>query len=1546
MHRSVIHIITTILIVAFAAQFANAQQDSAPIPVTITITFDTPPTPSSIVVEQAPLKYNKDFALSMQIDDSGEDIYDIGLPVFAGGYYGNNTYSGFFYSDGCGNLHSFKMSAAVFIYDSWTLNGIDKDVLNPNNNFPYKLHWNELNILYQNGWGVQNHGINGGGNEVNYSVKRNRSYIRRNLFNSTEGGVISRSLVNPKNIPAFTQVAFNYGYINAINQQGTSPIGIDGGGDVNNPSVDWTIPQEIGRKNASYASSLADAMANASTGGANYWGTVFTHNLSGKSGGISFNVFETNFAYISNTYGINGLDNILMTTDEEIQDYLIVRDATDINTTLSGSALEITFTGNVPEDLLFYSSTILVNSDANINSIILSGDDFHSDSILNNTNALINFDWDGYYVIPPEVLADSMTTIASTTQHQYDCWIAMDYVITMENSHHKDSLRQVLCDIPNVTYDDGFCNCEISLQQDIVTIAEDDCTDLFGPVGNYTYEWSVVDSVIVGYDQDYYACPDDTTQYVLTATNTYGCPAEDTITIDIHYLNINIGEDFDICKGDSTTLQGPDDMVQYQWYIDNIPDTNTQNISICPNNTCTYRLEVTDDFNLSDEDTVVVAVNLLPEVSIQSNFTAIHYPECDTLYYSGPPNMDTIMWYENGQYVSSFDTLHICPTNTSEYILVGTSPDGCYASDTLSVNVQFLTVNLGSDTAICLGECVFLEGPPDMVMYIWSKDGVPIPETGQSIYACPTDTSQYSLFVMDQFGITDSDTIQINVWPIPTVDLGPDTTTILLGDTIDLIGAVDAVSWEWYKGSDLFATIQDTADWPTDTVQYKHIATNTFGCRAKDSILVNVHSFTFTLGPDTSICEGSCDTLIGPMNMTNYRWFEADTLLLQSDTTYSIVVCPPDTTEYILIVQDSLNYSTSDTIVLNVIPAPEVFVLPTNPTINYGDSVELYGPDTTIYSYEWFMGDSLLPDTSFSIYASPEDTTLYTLIVTDTSTDCSAEDTTWVYVNHLSFDLGPNDTICQYDCRTITGPPDMVIYEWWVADTLYANTREIEPCPMYTTMYTLWVENDVGATAEDSIIINVLPSPIIEFEYDTLNTCYGNDLEVTLTVSSDVETYEWYFLTYDTITTTNTITIPDIMTSGELKVYANGENGCQTLATTYINMNFYPQMNVISDTLVCGSDSVELYMSGGTIFYWIVAEDTISTNPTIYVTPTETTDYIATTAFDDLLCFSSDTVTVQVFDAAYTKINYDTNHVCKYETFELSGEGADNYLWMPGEELSDTIYVTITDTTTYMLTGSTTDGCVAYDTVTFYPREVPEVSFTGLLPAFCITDPLVELIGSPLSGNFSGDGILDGFFVPGATTPGIQEVYYSYRVDENSCYGIDTNTTIVYDNDGVIDLGSSFSLTLYDSATLDAGAGFNNYLWTTGATSQSIIIYGTDKPTGTYEYAVIGIIGGCSTRGSVHITFGAEGYSDEFVKDLVIYPNPNTGKFVVKFSTTEEELLLKVTNLQGKTVYENDDILCQKDCITTVELDGIPQGIYILQIITPKGISTTKVVLK
>ena len=494
----------------------------------VTITFESNPT--DYTATTAPLKYNKKFALSMQVDDGNSSIFDIGFQVFEGGSVDGTTAIGMNYSDGCSNLISFKMTSAIFMFSGGNPIPSGTDV--HNNPESDVITWPQLDILFNSGWGIANKGINSyiGDNTdfINYSIARNKSYCRRKMYNATPGGVITNVFVNPGGNLNWSFPAFNLGNICAINQISLTPLGIYGG-NVNEPTINWAenkynLYRITARDNDVKA--FADSLANSSVDGANYWGSLFTTSLVDN---YPSSDFVNDFNYIFNKYGSAGSDEILMATDEEILDYLIVRDAIEINKNLSGNNLILTFSGDPPDNLLNYASTLIVSSEANIIDINIEGAESFSECVINDTAALINFSWDGYFIPPPEDLASFYTATAVSTETDYDALIAMDYVTVLDYGDIKYDLVTQLCAISGVEYDEGFCN---SGYPDFVKITGDSIisygeeTVLTATDFMESYIWSngqTTEAITVS--------PVSDTKYWVDAVTKFGNNVSDSITV-------------------------------------------------------------------------------------------------------------------------------------------------------------------------------------------------------------------------------------------------------------------------------------------------------------------------------------------------------------------------------------------------------------------------------------------------------------------------------------------------------------------------------------------------------------------------------------------------------------------------------------------------------------------------------------------------------------------------------------------------------------------------------------------------------------------------------------------------------------------------------------------------------------------------------------------------------------------------------------------------------------------------------------------------------
>ena len=432
----------------------SAQQIDSLQNITIYVTFASPP--SSFTVNKAPLRYNKSFAYSFQIDDGGKDIYSLGFPLFQGGSIGSTTYPGLKFTDGCGNDKTFKMSSSLFSFSNY--GGSEIDMHDPNGAYAtLNITWPEIAVMLQNDWGISNHGLTSStAGNVEYDIARNHSYVKLKTLSSMNGGDDMGIFVNPNGEEAYTAPAFAQGYLACYRVGNT----------FGDPSVDVTTAWShsnirMGRTgvgNSANLPALVDAMASASVGGAHHWGVHFTHSIENGNWGYDFATFQSVMNYVTDTYGKNGLDNIWMATEEEVLDYLLVKDAITVNTQLTGSVLKITYSGAIPSSYRYYNNSILINADQPVLSVTATGVTGISFNGAGTNSSLINITWNGRYITPPEVNAETWVSKTETTHSQYDANVAMDYVLMVPAGAAQQAFRLRLCTITGITMPASFCN--------------------------------------------------------------------------------------------------------------------------------------------------------------------------------------------------------------------------------------------------------------------------------------------------------------------------------------------------------------------------------------------------------------------------------------------------------------------------------------------------------------------------------------------------------------------------------------------------------------------------------------------------------------------------------------------------------------------------------------------------------------------------------------------------------------------------------------------------------------------------------------------------------------------------------------------------------------------------------------------------------------------------------------------------------------------------------------------------------------------------------
>jgi len=194
--------------------------------------------------------------------------------------------------------------------------------------------------------------------------------------------------------------------------------------------------------------------------------------------------------------------------------------------------------------------------------------------------------------------------------------------------------------------------------------------------------------------------------------------------------------------------------------------------------------------------------------------------------------------------------------------------------------------------------------------------------------------------------------------------------------------------------------------------------------------------------------------------------------------------------------------------------------------------------------------------------------------------------------------------------------------------------------------------------------------------------------------------------------------------------------------------------------------------------------------------------------------------------------------------------------------------------------------------------------------------------------------------------PGIYDVALTVSNGFSSSTSRRTGYITVKDGPDV-DLGTDTTLCSWESITLDAGNPGAQYLWSTGATSQTIVVDSTGTGNGSaLIWAEVSTLNGCSSTDSVIVTFDpcthADGNAPESA-EILIWPNPAHKKCHVR-STLPGHSTFSLFDLTGQTVSIRS-VQYAPDYVT-LDIANVKPGIYYLRITHEHHVATKKLIVQ
>jgi hypothetical protein len=609
------------------------------------------------------------------------------------------------------------------------------------------------------------------------------------------------------------------------------------------------------------------------------------------------------------------------------------------------------------------------------------------------------------------------------------------------------------------------------------------------------------------------------------------------------------------------------------------------------------------------------------------------------------------------------------PLVSTMYCVYAYDSIGCYTLDSLQVSIIRPQIVKSNDTAFCLGGGTTLQANAG-TMYPrvrWSPPTGLNRTTGTSVFARPTQTTTYTIIASDNNGYC-ADTAKITVTIVnkPRIKMNP-TAIICTGGFAHLgfslspaiQGAVLDTSnctYLWRNASLLdSATIPNPTTRPARTTRYYVTVTNGSGCSSTDSMDVRVESsLNLTVNNDTTICKGSSVGLRASGG-AQFNWFPKDGL---NDSTLSTPTCTPTKTTRYTCISSSGRCLDTATVLITVVPLPEIHT--------FGDTIVCEGTRVR---------------------------------------------------------LGVRSMI-----RDSASNPKQLTFQW--VDSVGAlvaegvgNEHVFELSAVKSKKYFVSAYDKFGCTSNiDSLMITVNNNFEITVSNDT-SICAAS--EVVLSSSSSITqaiTYQWRDISGAIIGDGNRCRIPAIYLQNDEPnpkiqrfVVEGKSGGCVGLDT--VSVTVLPKVLLaLNSQSVCSGKSAELSVRNADTaieYTWSIPGSTfLSKGDKIIVASNETINtgsqpitkrYVVTANRNGCLATDTATLTIQ----PNLNFNILSATICNGDIAELKVENSSaqaQYNWKTSNGVSigsgESIRVSPSDTTMYLVYGTDDNGCESTSSVT------------------------------------------------------------------------------------------------------------------------------------------------------------------------------------------------------------------------------------------------------
>lgn len=692
----------------------------------------------------------------------------------------------------------------------------------------------------------------------------------------------------------------------------------------------------------------------------------------------------------------------------------------------------------------------------------------------------------------------------------------------------------------------------------------------------YSYQWFRNGTAITDATSANYAAK-QTGAYAVRINNSFNCA--DTSQADSVFVNpvpnasITANTATTVCDGNDVELEGATTAgASYQWRINGSDITGATDSIYYALASGAYTQVVTSNAGCVEEsNTINVIIHALPSSNITPG-GATTFCDGDSVILTGNTSGTfTYQWFLDNNPISGAQASSYTALVGGDYTVEITDSNSCVSlSNTETVTVNALpTLSISNQNAdtLCFPNTAQLSTTSVATMnYQWYKDGNILTGETTSGYTV-TATGIYLLEATDaNTGCqANSNSISVLVNAQPSITVNPSGPTRFCdGNSVDLVGNSNGgVSFQWYENGIAISGATTATFTASQTGIYTLETTSAEGCtNLSDADTVNVDPLPLaTLTPQgaTTVCSGT-DVILEANTGSGltYEWYLNNNLIPNADSSTLNAAVSGD---YHVTVFSNVGCATSSSVVNVVVnPTPNPVITPNgSTTLCERDTLTLNANFVADAAYIWFKSGNQVSNSGASFQAI--DSGIYTVIITDTITSCSAES------SPITLNLSPrpvamfiaNDICLNVDAsftNQSTVSNGNISYSWSLGD---GNTSTDEnPTLTYATsgsfVVTLTATSDMGINCQSvfSDTLVVKPIPVSTFTWGYM----GNNL---VNFEADDKTGTSFFWDFGDDSTSTLMDVEHFYANDgnyDVTLTVVNAEGCETETTETIGLNF------------------------------------------------------------------------------------------------------------------------------------------------------------------------------------------------------------------------------------------------------------------------------------------------------------------------------------------------------------------------------------------------------